>query len=218
MLINADTATIDVTSGWDRAPRTQVKKLAQYPAALIGDAQSRIGVMSSGITPLTPGLPLAGTVLPVLTREGDNLAIHRALDDAREGDVLVINANGDTNRACFGDLLGELCIAKGLAGVVIDGATRDLDELQNLKLPTFARGFSPAGPFKNGPGIIGSAVACGNVVCNPGDAIIGDSDGVVVVAREHLTQALERTQAQDSVEDQIRAKIPQTSIGDDTRP
>jgi len=93
-----------------------------------------------------------------------------AVPVGRPGDVLVINANGDTNRACFGGLLGEAGVSRGIAGVVIDGATRDVDELLEMRLPVFATGTSPAGPIKNGPGLVGRAVACGNVACNPGDA------------------------------------------------
>ena len=84
-------------------------------------------------------------------REGDNLAIHRAVDDGQPGDVLAINANGDTSRAVFGDILGDICVAKGIAGFVIDGATRDVDELTAMKLPVFAAAVTPAGPWKNGP-------------------------------------------------------------------
>ncbi|MCY1157416.1 MAG: methyltransferase [Citricoccus sp.] len=123
----------------------------------------------------------AGTVLPIQTRAGDSLAIHRALADAHPGDVLVINANSDTNRACFGDFLGELCIA---------------------------RGVSPAGPFKYGPGVIGTPVACGNVVCNPGDAILGDSDGIVVIPRHLIHTTLENTRAQENTEAAMRGRIP----------
>jgi regulator of RNase E activity RraA len=145
--------------------------------------------------------------LPVHAREGDNLAIHRALDDARPGDVLVVNANAETNRAVFGDLLGEICLAKGVTGIVIDGAVRDVDELAGQGLAVYARGISPAGPWKNGPGRIGFPVACGNIVCNPGDAIIGDNDGIIVVPQHALAATLARTQAQEQTEQKMRDAI-----------
>lgn len=208
MIITATTDSLQLTSGWKRPDMDSIAKLAQFPVALIGDAQDRMGVMHAAIRPVTPGLKVAGTILPINTREGDNLAIHRALDDAQPGDVLVINANSDTNRACFGDILGELCISRGIAGVVIDGATRDVDELLAMGLPVFARGISPAGPFKYGPGTIGKPVACGNIVCNPGDVILGDNDGLVVVPQHLIQTALERTIAQANAEDGLRARIP----------
>ncbi|WP_411730498.1 RraA family protein [Paeniglutamicibacter sp.] len=208
MIITDPTESLQLTPHWERPDLMNIRQLAQFPVALIGDAQGRMGVMHSALRSVTPGLKLAGTVLPINTREGDNLAIHRALDDAREGDVLVINANSDTNRACFGDILGEICVSRGIAGVVIDGATRDIDELLAMGLPVFARGISPAGPFKYGPGTIGAPVACGNVVCHPGDAILGDSDGLVVVPQHLIATALERTASQAGKEDNLRALIP----------
>lgn len=208
MIITASTDSIQLTPDWERPALQPIRELARFPVALIGDAQGRTGIMHSAIRSVTPGLKLAGTVLPINTREGDNLAIHRAMDDAREGDVLVINANSDTNRACFGDILGEICMSRGIAGVVIDGATRDVEELLALGLPVFARGISPAGPFKYGPGTVGTPVACGNVVCNPGDAIIGDSDGIVIVPQHLITATLDKTRAQADTEENLRAKIP----------
>ena len=207
MFITANTDNIRIAASWDRASADHIAALSRYPAALIGDAQQRMGVMTGDIRLVTPGLRLAGTVLPVLAREGDNLAIHRAVDDAQPGDVLVINANGDTSRAVFGDILGEICVAKGIAGIVIDGATRDVDELTAMKLPVFATAVTPAGPWKNGPGTIGYAVSCGHVVCHPGDAIFGDSDGIVVVARHELATIAAATEAQDAKEDDIRAEV-----------
>jgi regulator of RNase E activity RraA len=207
MFIDAPTDNLTLADPWERLAPELLDRFAKAPAANIGDVFDRLLVMDGGIRPFTSRTRLVGTALPILTRAGDNLAIHRALDDARPGDVLVINANSDTNRACFGDILGELCIARGIAGVVIDGATRDVDELRAMGLPIFARGISPAGPFKYGPGTIGAPVACGNVVCHPGDAIIGDSDGVVVVPKHLITAALERTTAQEQTEAGLRAKI-----------
>ena len=124
--------------------------------------------------------------------------------------MLVINANGDTSRAVFGDILGEICVAKGIAGVVIDGATRDVDELTAMKLPVFATAVTPAGPWKNGPGTVGYPVACGHVVCHPGDAIFGDSDGVVVIARDEVAAIAAATEKQDATQEAIRANIRRT--------
>ncbi|OZD80344.1 methyltransferase [Rhodococcus sp. 05-2256-B2] len=207
MFIQADASNIDIAPNWKRASHDAIAALAEYPVALIGDAQKRMGLLSAQIELVTPGLKLAGTVLPILAREGDNLAIHRALDDAQPGDVLVINGHGETSRAVFGDILGEICTMKGIAGVVIDGSTRDVDELTAMKLAVFARGISPAGPWKNGPGQVGFPVACGSIVCNPGDAIIGDSDGLVVIARDDVSEALRRTEKQEAVEQGMRTDI-----------
>src|SRR3712207_2382583 len=137
MFINASTESISVATDWTRAPLERVEALARYPVALIGDIQHRMGMMASAIRPMTRHARFFGTILPVLTREGDNLAIHRALDEAVPGDVLVINGHTEVNRAVFGDLLAEICLARGIAGVVIDGAVRDVDEIEALGLPVF---------------------------------------------------------------------------------
>ena len=124
------------------------------------------GSMTGDIRLVTPRVATGRNRATSTGREGDNLAIHRAVDDGQPGDVLAINANGDTSRAVFGDILGDICVAKGIAGFVIDGATRDVDELTAMKLPVFAAAVTPAGPWKDGPGTTGYAVSCGHVVCH----------------------------------------------------
>lgn len=207
MLITASTDNISVGGDWERPDPTDLQSLGLFPVALIADSQSRLGVINPSIRLQTPGLRLVGAVFPILVREGDNLAIHRAMDAVTPHDVLVINAGGDTTRACFGGLLGEAAKASGVTGVVIDGAVRDVDELAHLQFPVFAKGVSPAGPFKHGPGTVGDPVACGGVVCQPGDAIVGDSDGIVVVQRQKIKHLLEAVSVQEATEKTIRDRI-----------
>lgn len=207
MFIAADASTIDVSDTWKRLPPEQVQHLADIPVALIGDTRRRLGMMAAALRPVTRQRRILGSILPVLTWEGDNLAIHAALDAAQPGDVLVINANAEINRSVFGDILAEICLHRGVSGVVIDGAVRDVDAIEQLGLPVFARGISPAGPAKHGPGTVGYPVACGNVVCNPGDIIVGDADGVIVLPAESLDTILEAVCGQEKVEDAIRARI-----------
>jgi RraA family protein len=211
MFINASTESISVTTDWTRAPLDRIESVARYPVALIGDIQRRMGMMASAIRPMTRHARFYGTILPVLTREGDNLAIHRALDDAVPGDVLVINGSSEANRAVFGDLLAEICLARGIAAVVIDGAVRDVDEIEGLGLPVFARAVNPAGPSKTGPGTVGVPVACGNVVCNPGDAIIGDRDGIIVVSRADLVAHATKIVEQEAFEASLRTRIRESA-------
>ena len=212
MFINVPVDSVDVAPEWERAPLDAVKRLADYPVALIGDVQKRIGMMSSAIRPTGKPCKFYGTILPILSREGDNLAIHRALDDAKAGDVLVINAHSETSRSGFGDLLGEICLAKKVAGVVIDGAARDVEELEKMGLPVFARGINPAGPSKVGPGTVGYPVACGNVVCYPGDAIYGDRDGLIVVSKNNLEKFAVKIVEQDGFEDDLRKRIRASAV------
>lgn len=207
MFINVPDESISVNASWERADLTLIEEISHYPVALIGDVLHRMGMMASAIRH-TAGRPaFFGTILPLNTREGDNLAIHRALDEAHPGDVLVINGNGEMNRSVFGDLLGEICLAKQVAAVVIDGAVRDIEELDSMGLPVYARAVNPAGPSKWGPGQVGIPVACGNVVCHPGDAIIGDRDGIIVIGRDLLPTLAERVRQQDGYENSFREKV-----------
>jgi regulator of RNase E activity RraA len=208
--INASADNITVHPEWPRPAQELVQSIAAYPAALIGDVRQRLDMMSADIRCLTPGARLAGTVLPIQVWEGDNLAIHRGLDEAQPGDVLVISGNAVTNRSVFGGILAEICLHKGVRGVIIDGAVRDIEEMNDMGLAVFARGVVPAGPSKNGPGYVGKPVACGNVVCNPGDIVIGDADGIVGIPQSELTETLQALPRQEDIERQIRARIKET--------
>lgn len=207
MFLKVDASSITVAAFERRADPELVRAMAQHPVAVIGDAVQRMGMLSAAIRPRTTLRPLAGSILPILVREGDNLAIHRALDEARAGDVLVINAQGFADRAVFGGLLGAGCVARGIAGVVIDGAVRDVKEFESLGLPVYSRAVTPAGPFKTGPGSVGVPVACGNVVCNPGDVILGDADGLIALPAGSLAELLPRVQQQAEYEVALKAGL-----------
>jgi regulator of RNase E activity RraA len=192
---------------WPRPAAELVAAYAAYPAANVGDALSRLGLMEPEIVPRTPDAHCVGPALTVLTREGDNLAIHRALDDACPGDVLVVNAFGESSRAVFGDLLAEVCLAHEVAGVVIDGAVRDVGAIAELGLPVWAKGVTPAGPSKHGPGQIGTVIACGRVVVAPGDLIVADSDGVAVVPGAACETVLGELERIARTEDAFRERV-----------
>ncbi len=207
MFINAPTDTLTLTDPWPRVDRDLLDRFAKAPAANIGDVFDRLLVMDGGIRPFTAATRLVGTALPILTRAGDNLAIHRALDDAQPGDVLVINGQGDLSRALIGDLIGEIMVNKGVLGAVIDGAVRDAETLAAQGLVVFARAATPAGPFKNGPGLIGSPVAVGGVVVSAGDLIVADADGVVLVPRHRAAWAAGQVDQVIEKEEALRRRI-----------
>lgn len=169
-------------------------RLRKLPAANIGDVQDRLGMMDAGISAIWPGARIVGTAVTVLTAAGDNKVIHAAMDAAEPGEVIVINGLGDMNRALIGELMGEKAHALGLGGFVIDGCVRDGEALAEIPMPVFARGLTPAGPYKNGPGYIGRPVAMGGVVVSVGDVIVGDSDGVVVIRRSEVAAVVERAE------------------------
>lgn len=207
MFIDAPTSSLSVHPRPATGVTVDLNQLMAYPVANVGDAMDRLNLMDSGIVTQWATARCVGPALTVLTREGDNLAIHRALDDAQPGDILVINALGGTTRAVFGDLLAEICLAAGVAGVIIDGLTRDRATIQDLGLPVWARGVSPAGPAKNGPGAVAAPIACGGVVVNTGDLITADDDGVAVIPAQNAEGVLRRLAEIDKFEDGLRSRI-----------
>ena len=148
--------------------------------AIISDCLDRFQVMDPAIRSLTGG-HLIGPAYPVLTMAGENSTLHRAVVGAPVGSVLVVDAGGYLGRAVWGEVLTVAAEVAGIRGVVIDGAVRDFDELQKQELPVFARGACAAGPHKGWQGRIGQPIQCGGVPVSPGDLVVGDGDGVVVV-------------------------------------
>jgi|SRR5699024_2351950 len=212
MFIDVDASKIHVSPLPKRPDRTSVERLAQYPVALIGDTQDRMGMLSSELRPRTTHPRLAGSILPIYCREGDNLAVHRALEEIQPGDVLVINAMGETTRAIIGGLIAEAAALRGAVGIIIDGSVRDIEELDAIGLPVYSRGVSPAGPYKFGPGSIGEAVACGRVVCHPGHVIIGDSDGLIVLPPSRINEIADTVENQENYEKKLKAKFRTAAI------
>ncbi|HST73392.1 MAG TPA: methyltransferase [Kocuria rosea] len=201
--ITDDPTTADFT----RPDPALVTRLAALPAANIGDAMERLGVADSTIQAIWPGAKLAGPAFPVWVRAGDNQGIHRALPLARPGDVIVVAGQGDTTRALLGELIGERAISAGIAGFALDGAARDAQDLQEIGMPVFAKATSPAGPYKHGPSRIAVPVAFGGVPVMPGDIVIGDSDGIVVIPQAQAEQIAEAAEAVFADESQRRAAI-----------
>ncbi|WP_439657709.1 RraA family protein [Lentzea sp. HUAS TT2] len=207
MYIAAATDRVSIAPSWPRTPAAEIRRLGEVAAANVGDALQRMTVMDGGIRLFTGRAPLLGTALTVDVRSGDNLAIHRALDEARPGDVLVVNGHGDLTRALVGDLIGEIMVNTGVAGAVVDGAVRDVQALSEMGLVVYARAVTPAGPFKDGPGAIGSPVAVGGVVVEAGDVIVGDSDGVVVVSRHRVREVVGAVDGIGEKEKALRQRI-----------
>lgn len=155
----------------------------------------RLGALDAAVSASWTGARLAGPAATVWVRAGENAVIHEAIGLARRGDVLVVNACGSLPHAVFGELMALACIGRGVVGVVVDGCIRDTKALAGLGFPAFARGSCASGPVKEGSGEIGYPVACGGVVCAPGDVLVGDGDGVVVVPGAHAAAVLEHALA-----------------------
>jgi RraA family protein len=190
-----------------RADAALLSRFAALPAANIGDAMDRLGVLDSRIQAVWPGATIVGTAFTVWTRSGDNKLIHEAIEAAGPGDVITVNGGGDESRALIGELIGGRAKARGIAGFVIDGAVRDAQGLAEYDMPVFARAVTPAGPYKNGPGILGEPVAVGGVVVHPGDIVVADADGVVIVPLARAAEIADAAEAKRDSEDASRAII-----------
>jgi len=175
-------------------PSDLVEAFRGKAAPNVADAMGRFHFMDPGIVCRT-GLPLCGVAVTVNARPGDNLMVHKALQVAGPGDVVVVATNGNTTSAVFGELMGHSAVGAKLGGIVVDGAIRDVEGLKALGFPAFSRTVTPGGCDKDGPGEINVPIACGNTVVMPGDILVGDVDGVAVVPREDADEVLELVRA-----------------------
>jgi RraA family protein len=170
-----------------RTDRALLERCRALPTSILSDSMERVGGLR-GLHWVPGGRwpRVAGPALTVRTRPGDNLVVHRALDLAEPGDVLVVDGNGSLERAVLGEIMARYAAARGLAAIVIDGAVRDAEGLAAGPVPVFALGVNHLGPYKDGPGEIHGPVTAGGTVVRSGDVVVGDGDGVVAVPHERL--------------------------------
>ena len=172
-----------------RADLDLVNRFRGLAPANLADAMGRFNFMDPDIRSRS-GIAMCGIAVTVLCRPADNLMVHKALELAEPGDVVVVSTCGNTTSAVFGELMCHTAAAKRLGGIVVDGAIRDVDGITRLGFPAFSRTVSPGGCDKDGPGEINVPIACGNTVVMPGDIVVGDDGGVAVVPREQAEQVL----------------------------
>lgn len=191
----------------ERPPAAAVEALRPIATAVLSDCLGRFGAMDAGIKSLADGVRLAGPAVTVKAYPADNLMIHLALKIARPGDVLVVDADGVTSTAVIGELVAACAQRQGIAGLIVDGAVRDKMGIRALDWPVFVRGVVPNGPLKNGPGSINVPIACGGLVVNPGDIVVADDDGVVVVPRERWEEVVTAARAVEAREQGLRPRL-----------
>jgi RraA family protein len=184
----------------ERVPASLVKAARAFQASILADVGGRRGALGGRIQPLAKSMKVAGPAITVEVRPGDNLMIHAALQLAQPGDVIVVDGKGDLSCALTGALMAAHAQKEGIAGFVIDGAVRDTDECARGSFPIFAAGANPNGPWKNAPGRINWPVALAGTPVNPGDLVVGDADGVVIVPRETAAAIVAAAQAKVEAE------------------
>jgi 4-hydroxy-4-methyl-2-oxoglutarate aldolase len=191
----------------ERPDAAAVAALGEFSTTQIADSGAPVGVVAPGISRIAGGSEICGPAVTVWTKPGDILYVLKSSDMISEGDVLVVDGGGRRDAAVIGDIVGATIAGLGCVGLVVDGAVRDLDGLDEVGLPTFARNAHPATGSNQGPGAINVPVHVGGVPVHPGDVIRGDSSGIVVVPREHVEAVVELTRVVADREDGWRAAI-----------
>ena len=173
-----------------RLPAALIERFRGLASSNVADAMGRFNFMDAGIRSRS-ALPLCGLAVTVNARPADNLMIHKALQVATPGDVVVVSTGGNTTSAVFGELMCHTATAARLGGIVVDGAIRDVEGITRLGFPAYSRTVSPGSCDTDGPGEINVPISCGGTVVHPGDIIVGDADGVAVVPRADAEVVLE---------------------------
>ena len=183
------------------------KEFLTLPVANVSDSMWRLTAGGSRLRPMHKSGQMAGPALTVKSRPGDNLMLHKAIDMAEPGDIIVCDAGGDLTNSLMGELMLAHAIKRGVGGFVLDGAVRDVEAFLDLNLPVFAAGVSHRGPYKDGPGEINVSVAIDGMVIGPGDLVIGDWDGVLSIPLDDVESILTKTNEKQAAEAVDMAKI-----------
>lgn len=184
-----------------------INRFGDFETPDISDLQNRLYTLSYEIHNMVNQDIFVGSAVTVKVFPGDNLMVHKALDVVQPGDVIVVDASASPVNAVMGDLVASKAKHRGVIGIVIDGLVRDLRGLQEVGLPIYARGVSPIGPLHRGPGEINYPISCGGIVVNPGDIIVADKTGVVVVRQEFAGEILDRLIKQRSAMESYIADV-----------
>ncbi|MER6723126.1 4-carboxy-4-hydroxy-2-oxoadipate aldolase/oxaloacetate decarboxylase [Streptomyces halstedii] len=193
----------------ERADRAAVEALSEFGVATVHEAMGRLGLMRPYIRPVYEGAKLCGTAVTVLLQPGDNWMLHVAAEQVREGDVVVAGCTTESEDGFFGELLATSLRARGAQGLVIDGGCRDVDDLRRMDFPVFSRAISAKGTVKATLGSVNVPVVVANAPVNPGDVVVADADGVVVIpaarAAEVAGAAAEREAAEEGKRERFRS-------------
>jgi len=205
-----------------RTDKDILMKLKEIGTCAISDAMKNFNTMHHYIKPIDEEISFAGNAITVRMRSADNLMLHKAIGLAQEGDVIVVDTCGSESNSILGEMMTRAALKNGVAGIVIDGGIRDILELKKLKAPVFARCITPAVGDKHGPGEINYPVSCGGVPVNPGDIVVGDANGVVVINRYMVEDVLELAKekiAQDNkwLEEILNGVIIKPDVEEDLR-
>src|SRR5438270_8256259 len=197
----------------DRADADVVKRLSALGASTVHEAYGRVGLMKPYLRPVWVGGEAAGTAVTVLVHPGDNWMIHVAVEQCRPGDILVVGCSGDNTDGMFGDLLATSLKARGVVGLVIDAGVRDVKSLRDMGFPVWSKAISAKGTVKATLGAVNVPVVCAGINVEPGDAVIADDDGVVVVPKKLALETAQKAQKRFDDEDGKRKQLAAGVLG-----
>jgi 4-hydroxy-4-methyl-2-oxoglutarate aldolase len=197
----------------ERADAGIVKRLGALGASTVHEAYGRIGLMKPYLRPVWAGGEAAGTAVTVLTQPGDNWMIHVAVEQCRPGDILVVGCTADNTDGMFGDLLATSLKARGVLGLVIDAGARDVKSLREMGFPVWSKAISAKGTVKATLGAVNIPVVCAGINVHPGDAVIADDDGVVVVRRQDIADVVVKGEKRHADEEGKRKKLAAGELG-----
>jgi 4-hydroxy-4-methyl-2-oxoglutarate aldolase len=196
-----------------RADKAAVEKLSRFGVATIHEAMGRVGLMQPYMRPIYPTAYACGPAVTVLLHPGDNWMMHVVAEQLQPGDVVIAACTADNTDGFFGDLLATSFKARGARGLVIDGGVRDVKDLTEMQFPVFSKAISAKGTVKSTLGSVNIPVVCAGVAVNPGDVVIADADGVVIVPAAIAQQAADAAEAREANEGEKRAKLAKGVLG-----